>query len=66
MFNESYKLIAKNMDKAGSLTVLVETIAGILSLFLIPFFEIKFPSDIRIYLLKKKYAISEIKPTAAQ
>lgn len=51
MFNESYKLIAKNMDKAGSLTVLVEMIAGILSLFLIPFFEIKFPSDIRIYLL---------------
>ena len=51
MFNESYKLIAKNMNKAGSLTVLVETIAGILSLFLISFFEIKFPSDIRIYLL---------------
>ena len=51
MFNESYKLIAKNMDKAGSLTVLVETIAGILSLLLIPFFEIKFPSDIRIFLL---------------
>lgn len=51
MLNESYKLIAKNMDKAGSLTVLVETIAGILSLLLIPFFEIKFPSDIRIFLL---------------
>lgn len=51
MFNESYKLIAKNMNKAGSLTVLVETIAGILSLLLIPFFEIKFPSDIRIFLL---------------
>lgn len=50
-FNESYKLIAKNMNKASSLTVLIEFIAGSISLLLIPFFEIKFPSDIKIYFL---------------
>ena len=48
-FNESYKLIAKNMNRASSLTVLVELIAGLVSLLFIPFFEIKFPTDIRIY-----------------
>lgn len=51
IFNESYKVITKNMNKASSLTVLVELIAGLVSLLFIPFFKIKFPSDIRVYLL---------------
>ncbi len=51
LFNESYKIISQNMKSAGALTVLVEFIAGIVSCFWIPFFEIKFPTDIKTYLL---------------
>lgn len=51
LFNESYKIISQNMKSAGALTVLVEFIAAIVSCLWIPFFEIKFPTDIKIYLL---------------
>lgn len=50
IFNESYRVVSQNMKHAGSLTVLVELIAGIFSLLWIPFFEIKFPTDWKVYL----------------
>lgn len=51
LFNESYKVISQNMKSAGALTILVEFIAGIFSFIWIPFFEIKFPTDFKVYLL---------------
>lgn len=50
VFNESYKIVAQRMKSAGALTILVELIAGFFSLFWIPFFEIKFPTDCKVYL----------------
>ncbi len=50
IFNESYKVISQRMKNAGSLTILVELIAGVFSLLWIPFFEIKFPTDFKIYI----------------
>lgn len=51
IFNESYKLISQRMKSGGALTILVELIAGVFSLLWIPFFEIKFPTDFKVYLL---------------
>lgn len=51
IFNESYRIISQNMKKPGALTVLVELMASIFSLFLLPIFEIKMPSDPKIYFL---------------
>lgn len=38
------------MSKAGALTVLIESMAGLFSLVLFPLFEIKFPKDIKVYI----------------
>lgn len=51
IFNESYKVVSQRMKSAGALTILVELIAGLFSLLWIPFFELKFPTDFKIYLL---------------
>lgn len=51
IFNESYKVISQRMKSGGALTILVELIAGVFSLLWIPFFEIKFPTDFKVYLL---------------
>lgn len=50
IFNESYKVVSQKMNSAGSLTILVELIAGIFSLFWIPFFEVKFPTNFKVYI----------------
>ena len=51
IFNESYKVVSQRMKSPGALTILVELIAGIFSLLWIPFFETKFPTDYKVYLL---------------
>lgn len=51
LFNESYKVLLEKMKNAGALTVLLEFTAGIFSLLWIPFFQNKFPNDLKIYLL---------------
>lgn len=51
IFNESYKVVSQRMKSAGALTILVELIAGLFSLLWIPFFELKFPTDLKVYLL---------------
>jgi len=50
VFNQSYKIATKNLKSPGALTILLQLIASIASLLLIPFFEIKFPIDIKVYL----------------
>lgn len=50
VFAQTYKLATRNMKSAGALTVLAEGIAGIVALLFIPLFEIKFPSDIWVYI----------------
>ena len=49
IFNQSYKIATKKMVKAGALTILLEIIASLSSLILIPFFEIKFPNNPMVY-----------------
>lgn len=49
IFDQTYKVATKKMKKPGALTVLLEILAAILGLILFPFFEIKFPTDIKVY-----------------
>ena len=50
IFNQGYKVTTKSLTKPGSLTILLELIASIFSLFLIPFFEMIFPENPLVYL----------------
>lgn len=50
IFDQTYKIATKKMKKPGALTVLLEILASILVLVLCPFFEVKFPTDIKVYL----------------
>ena len=50
IFDQSYKITTKKMTNSGALTVLLEFIACISIIVFIPFFEMKFPSDIRVYV----------------
>lgn len=49
-FNQFYKVSTKSLTKPGALTILLEVIAGISVLIFAPFFEFKFPTDIKVYL----------------
>lgn len=49
-FDQNYKLVTKSMKKTGALTVLIEILAAISSLLLIPFFHIKFSTNPKTYL----------------
>lgn len=49
IFDQTYKIATKKMIKSGALTVLLELLASVLVLVLFPFFEIKFPTDIKVY-----------------
>lgn len=50
LFNQSYKITTKNMKSAGALTIIIQIIASLFCLFLIPLFQIKFPNSIKSYL----------------
>jgi drug/metabolite transporter (DMT)-like permease len=50
VFNQFYKISTKSLTKAGALTILLELIATAVALLFIPFFEIKFPTDIKVYI----------------
>lgn len=49
-FNQFYKVTTKILTKPGALTVLLQIISTISILLLCPFFEIKFPTDIKVYI----------------
>lgn len=51
IFFQFYKLAVNNAKKDGAATILLQLIGGFSVLSLFPFFPIKFPSDIRVYLL---------------
>lgn len=51
VFIQFYKMSTKKMQKAGAITVLLEMVGGLTALFLCPFFEIRFPTDVRIYIM---------------
>lgn len=49
-FNQLYKLAAQTLKNDGAGTVIMQVLAGIIVLFLIPFFPIQFSSDWKVYL----------------
>ncbi len=51
VFIQFYKMATKKIQKTGALTVLLDMIGGLTALVLCPFFEITFPTDIRIYII---------------
>lgn len=51
IFTQFYKIATKQLKKSGALTILLQIMAGITVLIICPFFEFKFPSDVRIYIM---------------
>lgn len=51
IFARAFKKANRNMKNAGSLTILIEFFTAIFAIFLIPFFEFKFTTDLNIYLI---------------
>lgn len=51
VFNQGYKVVTKKMKKDGALTILIELTCSLVCIIMIPLFEIRFPSDSRIYIL---------------
>lgn len=51
LFTQFYKIATNSMQKTGALTVILQVLAGITVLLLCPFFEFKFPTDIKIYIM---------------
>lgn len=49
-FNQSYKLATTKMKNDGALTILIQVIAGTITLLMIPFFEIKISKNIVSYI----------------
>lgn len=50
LFARTFKSSNREMKDANCLTVLLELFTAFFAIFLIPLFEIKFPTDIKIYL----------------
>lgn len=50
-FTQFYKVVTKTSKSDGTLTVLLQFIAGISALLLSPFFKFTFPTDWKVYLL---------------
>ena len=51
VFTQFYKVTTKTLKNAGALTVLLQLTAGISVLLLCPFFEFKFSTDIKVYIM---------------
>ena len=51
IFNQFYKILTKSLTKEGALTVLLEFTGAVTILLLSPFFDMKFPTDIKVYIL---------------
>lgn len=50
-FTQFYKIVTKTSKSDGTLTVLLQFLAGISALLLCPFFKFSFPTDWKVYLL---------------
>ena len=50
VFNQSYKIVTKNMNNDGAMTILIQIISSILCIFMIPLFNFKFSTDYKVYI----------------
>ena len=50
IFNQGYKVITNKMQNAGAITILIQIISSIFCIFIIPLFQIKFPTDYKVYI----------------
>ena len=50
IYNQFYKIKTKKLTKPGALTVLLQIIGALAVLLVSPLFEIKFPTDIKVYI----------------
>lgn len=50
VFDQFYKIATKSLTKPGALTALLQMIGAITVLLISPLFEMKFPTDIRVYI----------------
>lgn len=50
IFDQCYKIATKSLNNAGALTILLELMGTIVILLAVPFFEIKFPADPKVYI----------------
>ena len=51
IFNQQYKVSTKLMNNSGSFTVVAQMVTSAFTLLLIPFFTIRFPTDMRVYIV---------------
>ena len=51
VFTQFYKITTKTLTNTGALTVILEFIAGLTGLILSLFFEYKYPTDIKTYIM---------------
>ena len=50
IFDQTYKIATKSLTKPGALTMILQMIGSLFILLMIPLFEIKFPTEPKIYL----------------
>lgn len=50
IFNQGYKFVTKSMNNSGALTILIQIISSLTCILIIPLFEIKFPSNYKVYI----------------
>ena len=50
IYDQSFKKLTKTMKNDGGMIILLNTIAGITCLFLIPLFDVKIPNNIYVYI----------------
>ena len=50
IFNYSYKIVAKDYNNSGAITILIQILSSIFCLAFIPLFKIKYPKDIKVYI----------------
>jgi len=50
IFNQGYKFITKTMNNSGALTILIQIFSSLTCILIIPLFEIKFPSNYKVYI----------------
>jgi len=69
LFYQFYKLTIRNVKKDGAITIILQLIAGLSVLIWMPFFNFKFPTNLKIYILLFLatifYAINDRLQTAA-
>ena len=50
LFNQTYKIVTKSIKNDGAMTILIQLIASIICVIMIPLFKIKFPNDYKVYI----------------